>query len=268
VAEEEFNFEAEFALLDIGATSSMLRTGNVRPTLLAFTAEAGVEAIALDWDEEGGDPAVRKAFEEARRYARDLRPVAYALIVHFRLDSRELEPRYYLPGAPSTPTSDYLGLALMAEDGNARSVLYPVRRTGGNISFGMPTVVADQAMDWCPIGDLWGNPFCVGDLVRFRHRERAIDPATPLWQSIVELTRLRMHEDQANADEYMSFLDDLRNGIFVVAGRPDSDLGRVLLRPRTNFNPIGTLNVDASRLLLTDSQPAEVDKVSTDKVVA
>lgn len=268
VAEEEFNFEAEFALLDIGATSSMLRTGNVRPTLLAFTAEAGVEAIALDWDEEGGDAAVRKAFEEARRYARDLRPVAYALIVHIYLDHRSESLRFYLPGSAPSVSNDFLGLAMFAEDGSARSVLYPVRRTGGNISFGMPTVVADQAMDWCPIGDLWGNPYCVGDLVRFRHRERAIDPTAPLWQAIVELTRLRMHEDQENADEYMSFLDDLRNGIFVVAGRPENDLGRVLLRPRTNFNPIGTLNVDASRLLLTDSQPAEVDKVSTDKVVA
>jgi hypothetical protein len=239
VAEEEFNFEAEFALLDIGATSSMLRTGNVRPTLLAFTAEAGVEAIALDWNEEGGDAAVHKAFEEARRYARDLRPVAYALIVHIYLDNQNESLRFYLPGSATSASNDFLGLAMFAEDGSARSVLYPVRRTGGHISFGMPTVVADQ----------------------FRHRERAIDPTTPLWQAIVELTRLRMHEDQANADEYMSFLDDLRNGIFVVAGRPEDDLGRALLRPRTSFNPIGTLNVDASRLLLTDSSPAEVDKV-------
>jgi hypothetical protein len=255
VAEEEFNFEAEFALLDIGATSSMLRTGSVRPTVLAFSPTAGVEAIALDW-EEGGAP---RAFEEARRYARDLQATAYALIAHITKNGQILI--YHLPGAAPSPANEFLGIALFADDGEARGVLYPVRRAGGALSFGMPTVTDAETTDWCPLGDLWGNPFCVGDTVRFLPRERAVDPTTPLWRAIVELTRLRIHEDQPRADEYMAFLDDLRNGIFAVVGRPDDVPDRVLLRPRTHFNPLGTLDVEASRLIMADRAVPEVDAI-------
>jgi hypothetical protein len=258
VANEEFNFEAEFALLDIGATSSMLRAGSVRPTVLAFTSSAGVEAIALDWTEESGGPA--RAFEEARRFIRDLQPVAYALIAHLTRNGRSIT--YHLPDETVGPPNEFLTLAMFAEDGNARGVMYPVRRTLGTVSFGMPAVTDGEMTDWCPLGDLWGNPYCTGDTVRFLPRERAVEPGTPLWQTVVELTRLRIHEDQANADEYMAFLDDLRNGVFVVAGRPADDLDRVLLRPRTVFNPLGTLNVEASRLTLADRAPADVEKVA------
>lgn len=136
-----------------------------------------------------------------------------------------------------------------------------MRRTADGVSFGMPAVTDAELLDWCPIGDVWRNPFCVGDTVKFRARERAVDPAGPLWQAVVELTRLRIHEDQAGADEYMAFLDDLRTGVFVVAGRSREDAGRVLLRPRTVFNPVGTLNVEAGRVMLADAVAAEVEVV-------
>ena len=266
MAEEEFDFESEFALLDIGATSSMLRTGAIRPTVLAFSAAAGVEAIALDWSDSKDAAGVSRAFEEARRYARDMEPVAYAFISHLTLNGQMLV--YHLPGSVPSPANEFLGLAMAAEDGSARGILYPVRRAGASgaggevISFGMPTVTDSEAIEWCPIGDLWGNPFCVGDQARFRPRERAVDPTTPLWQAIVELTRLRMHEDRAQSEEYMSFLDDLRNGVFQVVGRPNDDPSRVLLRPRTAFNPLGTLNVEASRLLLAERVEADVHRVA------
>jgi hypothetical protein len=257
VAEQEFSFEAEFSLLDIGSTSSMLRTGGVRPTVLVYTPSAGVEAIALDWEDES---ARDRAFEEARRYARDLKPAAYALVSHITRNGGVLT--YHLPGAAVSPANEFLALAMFSQDGQARGVLYPVRRANGQISFGMPTVTDLDTTDWCPIGDIWANPFCVNDVVHFKPRERAVEPSTPLWNTLVELTRMRIHDDQEHADEYMSFLDDLRNGVFVVSGRPAEDPGRVRLRPRTQFNPLGTLTVDASRLLLFDSVPAEVDKVT------
>jgi hypothetical protein len=257
VAEEEFSFEAEFSLLDIGSTSSMLRTGGVRPTVLAYSTTAGVEAIALDWQE---DADRSRAFEEARRYTRDLKPAAYALVAHITRNGGVLT--YHLPGASASPANEFLALAMYAEDGQARGVLYPVRRAGGQLSFGMPTVTDLDTTDWCPIGDIWTNPFCVGDVVHFKPRERAVEPSTPLWNALVELTRMRIHDDQEHADEYMSFLDDLRNGVFIVSGRPADDPTRVRLRPRTHFNPLGTVTVEASRLMLFDSVPAEVDKVT------
>ena len=57
----------------------------------------------------------------------------------------------------------------------------------------------------------------------------------------------------------MSFLDDLRNGIFVVAGRPNNNLAQVMLRPRTHFNPLGTLHIDADRLILTERVKVNVN---------
>lgn len=258
LAQEEFNFEAEFSLLDIGATSSLMRTGSVRPTVMAFARNAAVEAVTLTWEDSHSIP---RAFEEARRYVRDLDPAAYAVIAHVTRYNGSLD--YHLPSRNPAPlTNDFLALSMVARDGNTRAVSYPIRHNEGKLSLGMPVVTDSETNDWRPLGDLWANPFCVGDIARFRLRERAVDPATPLWTAIVELTRLRIHEDQVNADEYMSFLDDLRNGVFVVAGRLDSDPSLVLLRPRTNFNPLGTLTVDASRLILGESVPADVEHVT------
>jgi hypothetical protein len=257
VAGQEFNFEAEFALLDIGATSSMLRAGSVRPTLLVFTESAGVEAIAMEW---GDDASRERAFEDARRYARSVETTAYALISHLTRNGLSIE--HHQPGASPSPANEFLSLALFSSSGEARGVLYPIKRSGSMLGFGMPTVVDSASIDWSPFGDIWANPFCIGDLVRFLPRERAVDPASPLWTAVVELTRMRIHDDQRNAEEYMAFLDDLRNGLFVVAGRPDYDPVAVLLRPRTTFNPLGTLSVAASRILMADPVSADVEQIN------
>jgi hypothetical protein len=257
VTDQEFNFEAEYALLDIGATSSMLRAGCVRPTVLVFSQSAGVEAIALEWTD---DASRERAFEDARRYARSVESAAYALIAHITRNGSAIQ--YHLPGADPSPANEFLSVAMFASDGTDRGVLYPIRRGGATLSFGMPSVVDTGDIDWCPLGDIWANPFCVGDVVRFLPRERAVDPASPLWTAIVELTRMRIHEDQPNAEEYMAFLDDLRNGIFAVVGRSSRDPLAVQLRPRTAFNPLGTLNVDAARVLMAEPAAPDVEKIS------
>ncbi len=258
MAQVEFNFEAEFSLLDIGATSSLMRTGSVRPTILAFSNNAAVEAVTLTWEDSA---AIPRAFEEARRYVRDLEPAAYAVIAHITRYNGAMD--YHLPSRNPAPlTNDFLALSMVARDGNTRAVTYPIRHNEGKLSLGMPAVTDAETNDWRPLGDLWSNPFCLGDIARFRLRERAVEPSTPLWNAIVELTRLRIHDDQPNADEYMSFLDDLRNGVFTVAGRSERDPGKVQLRPRTNFNPLGTLTVEASRLVLGETLPADVERVT------
>ena len=258
MADEQFDFEAEFSLLDIGATSSLLRAGTVRPTVLAFTPAAGVEAVSLNWESDGDTP---RAFEEARRYLRDLDPVAYTVVAHISRDNGSV--KYRLPGSRDNNNgNDFLALAMFARDGSTRGVTYPVRHAEGKLSLGMPAVTDAETTDWRPLGDVWANPYCLGDTVTFRAPDRAVDPSTPLWKAIVELTRLRIHDDQANAEEYMQFLDDLRNGIFIVAGRSEDDPRRVLLRPRTNYNPVGTLTVDAARLELRESAPADVEQGS------
>ncbi len=257
VADQEFNFEAEFSLLDIGATSSLLRTGAIRPTVLAFAADAAVEAVTLDWEEPDG---ATHALEEARRYVRDLAPAAYGVIGHISRGQGHVT--WHLPDDPLSPLGDdFLAICLVARDGAGRVVTYPIRRSQGHITLGMPTVKDCHASEWRPLGDIWNNPFCAGDIVHFRHRERPVDPSSALWQAIVDLTRLRTHDDQENADEYMAFLDDLRNGIFVVSGRPEKAPDLVSLRPRTVFNPLGTLTVEARRIVLGETAPAEVEKV-------
>jgi hypothetical protein len=257
VADQEFNFEAEYALLDIGATSSMLRAGCVRPTVLVFSHSAGVEAIALDWTD---DATRERAFEDARRYARSVESAAYALIAHITRNGASIQ--YHLPGSSPSPANEFLSVAMIASDGSERGVLYPIRRGGSSIAFGMPTVVDTGEIDWCPLGDIWANPFCVGDTVRFLPRERAVDPASPLWKAIVELTRMRIHEDQPNAEEYMAFLDDLRNGIFTVVARSPRDPLSVHLRPRTAFNPLGALTVDCARIVMAEPSAADVETIS------
>ena len=254
--DQEFSFEAEFALLDVGATTSMLRSGALRPSVLLFSRDAGVESIALSWTES---ETAERAFEEARRFARDGQTAAYALIAHYARENGRVD--HILPGDSAPAGFEHLGMAMFDEAGNARGVSYPIRRSAGKLSFGMPVVTDAETTDWCPIGDIWTNPFCVGDTVRFRPREQAVDPSTPLWQAIVELTRMRIHDDQPNAEEYMAFLDDLRNGIFVVLGRPVDRPDFVVIRPRTLFNPLGVLQVEAARLLLSDRVPADVEKI-------
>lgn len=234
----------------------MLRTAAVRPTVVVFSRDAGVESIALEWNE---GQSVHRAFEEARRFARDFEPVAYSLVVHYAREQGRVE--YILPGSAAPQGFEFLGIAMFDRAGNGRGVSYPVRRAGSKITFGMPVVTDADTTDWCPLGDIWSNPFCEGDLVKFRMRERAVEPSQPLWQAIVELTRMRIADDQSNAGEYMSFLDDLRNGFFVVHGRPATDPYRVLLRARTTYNPLGLLSVDAARLLLSDHSPADVEKI-------
>ncbi len=263
--EEVFDFESEFSILDIGATTSVLRSGGVKPSILIFTEQEGVEAISLDWDAQPGDarPAMI-AFEEARKYTRDKRPLAYGFIAQVARGTQGVEFR--LPRLKYPAAAESLGIAMFAQGGAVRGVTYQIRRSGGKVSFGMPNVEEGDIMDWCPFGDIWANPFCKGDLVRFRHRDKAVEPSTPLWQAIVDLTRLRMHDDPRGADEYMSFLDDLRNGIFVVEDRSPVAHDQVLLRPRTSFNPLGTISINASRLLLVDSTAANVEKVETTAV--
>jgi hypothetical protein len=258
VTYEEFDFEGEFALLDIGATSSFLRTGCLRPTIIAFAKDGGVESVALDWQ---GDGQMLQALEDARRYVRNLEPVAYALIAHLSQNGSSI--LYHLPGGEYPTVNEYLALGLFSEAGYARTVVYPIRHSGGKHSLGMPTVCANEEITWQPLGDLWGNPFCQGDLAQFRPRERAVEPGTPLWQQIVDLTRLRIQEDQPNADDYMTFLDDLRNGLFVVAGRPEDRPDQVILRPRTLFNPLGSITTDAARLVLVDRVAPAVEKVTS-----
>ena len=253
-----FDFEAEFSLLDIGATSSLLRTGTVRPTVMAFSESAGVEAVSLEWDDEEGIP---RAFEEARRYVRDLEPAGYAVVAHVTRNNAEIT--YHLPtDRPSVPANDFLALAMFSREGASRAATYPIRRMAGKISLAMPTVTDARLCDWHPIGDLWSNPFCAGDLVRFKPGERPVDPASPLWKLMVELTRMRIQDDQDHADEYMSFLDDLRNGVFVVAGRSPRDPEMVVLKPRTEFNPLGAVTVRSRSLVLGESAPPAVEKVA------
>lgn len=253
----EFDFEGEFAMLDIGVTTTLLRSGTVRPTVIAYHSNAEVESVVLDWIHPDG---VSSAFEQARRYLRDREPAAYAVVAEIAVENGQ--PRVLLPGETPPRAEDYLAITMSADDGFARGLRYPVNRSGTRPAFGMPIVSEGFSPEWCPIGDLWHNPFCIGDVVRFQLRDRVVDPSSKLWHTIVELTRLRIHEDQPNAEEYMSFLDDLRNGIFVVAGRPSADSGAVLLRPRTVFNPLGTLTVEASRLTLLESPEADVVPVT------
>ncbi len=257
MADQEFNFDAEFALLDVGATSSLLRSGTVRPTVLAFTAAAGVEAVSLDWHCDGTRAS---AFEDARRYVRDLGAVAYGLVAHLR--RCDAGYKFMLPGEDRTSAPESLAIGMVSSSGRLQSHVYPIRRSPGRSSFGTPEVSQTELWDWCPIGDPWGNPFCVGDTVRFIPRDRAVEPGSTLWNSLVEITRLRMHEDPDNSEDYATFLDDLGNGVFDVFGRPTNDWARIVLRPRTVFNPIGSLTVDASRVELINAGAPTLEKVA------
>lgn len=257
VTDAAFNFEAEFSLLDIGATSSLLRAGRIRPTVLVYREEAGMESVALDWDPAHG-PA--DAFEDARRFVRDLQPTAYAIVAHALRNGAALQ--YLLPTEPMPDTGDVLTILMRAADGLSRVLVYPIRRTNNQLSFGIPEQMEEDATTTNPLSDVWRNPYCSGDLVRFRARDRAVDPSSSLWHSIVELTRMRIHDDQANSEEYMSFLDDLRNGVFLIAGRTVDDPLGVRLKPRTLYNPLGTLAVAASRLTMEEQVAANLEKVA------
>jgi hypothetical protein len=256
LAELDFNFEAEFSLLDIGSTSCMLQSGGLRPTAIAYTANTGMEAICLDWEEQDGPEL---AIENARRYLRSLDPVAYAFTAH--ICQNEDGMTYLLPGS-RVQSNEYLLLLMYCMDGIARGARYPIRRAGNHISFGLPLITDSESTEWAPLGDIWNNPFCVNDIVHFAGRERAVDPSTPLWQAIVELTRIRIHDDQQHSEEYMTFLDDLRNSVFQVASRSTVHPDHVILRPRTHYNPLGSLEVEASRLVLSSASQPDLERVT------
>lgn len=255
MSDADFSFDAEYALLDVGATSSFLRSGALRPALILFRNGDVPEAVALQWNRDDSTPA----FESARRFARDHNPDAYALMA--QVESRNGEIHFLLPETPPPTVNEYLALCMFARDGQARGVIYPVRRNGGKTVLGRPTVTDADNTDWSPLGDVWANPFCAGDVVQFKPREKAVDPASPLWHTLVELTRMRMHEDLDNRRDYSAFLDDLRNGVFLVAGRPADHPDLVLLKPRTQFNPLGTLRAPATSLKLVEAGELEAAPV-------
>lgn len=242
----DFIFETEFTLLDVGATGALIRSGGIRPTVVAYTQSLGAESVVLDWSGES-DPL--PAFEEARRWLRSLDPIAYAVV---SLIERNGAQARFISANEEPPDSAMLALALFAADGQGRGALYPIKVADG-VSLGPPTMTEVEDTDWCPIGDIWANPFCVGDVVRLKPRERALDPSSQLWKTLVDLTKMRIQADEYRSPDYMAFLDDLRNGIFAVAGRPRTGGLRVTLRPRTTYNPIGFITVDANKLVLVDS---------------
>jgi hypothetical protein len=255
VSAPDFVFETEFTLLDVGATGALIRSGGIRPTVIAYTRGSEAESVVLDWrtPEE-----CTEAYEEARRWLRALDPVAYATAA--LIERQEDVVRHY--GPQDRPEDGcLLALALLSADGMVRGMLYPVQRGADGITLGRPTTTESEDTDWCPIGDIWANPFCVGDVVRLKPRERAMDPSSALWKSIIDLTKMRIQNDETRSPDYMAFLDDLRNGVFSVAGRPANNSLKVLLKPRTIYNPLGFLTLDASRLTLIEPKPAPRDEV-------
>lgn len=240
----EFVFETEFTLLDVGATGALVRSGGVRPTVMAYDGQGNVESAVLEWQD---DVPPEDVFEEARRWLRDLRPVAYGFV---GLLQREGDGMAMLRTTSSPPEGALLGLCLRASDGTVRGALYPVVHRPAGAVLGTPSVTGPDDTDWCPIGDIWGNPFCVGDIVQFRPPNRAVDPASPLWKTIVELTKLRVQTNRYRSQEYMDFLDDLRNSIFEVASRVPPDPLLVALKPRTTFNPVGYVLAHSTELVL------------------
>ncbi len=247
VSAPDFVFETEFTLLDVGATGALIRSGGVRPSLVAYTEGAGAESVVLEWSPDE-DPAL--AFEEARRWLRALDPVAYAAVA---VIGRQMDGTRLLSSTERPQDGSLLAVAMFSADGQARGLLYPIGVSHEGIALGMPTATEAEDTDWCPIGDIWANPFCIGDLVRLKPRERALDPSSNLWKAIIDLTKMRIQADESRSTDYMAFLDDVRNGVFTVAGRPANNGLRVMLKPRTMYNPIGFIVLDASKLILIDA---------------
>jgi len=247
VSAPDFVFETEFTLLDVGATGALIRSGGVRPTLVAYTAEAGAESIVLEWT---SDEELTLAFEEARRWLRTVDPIAYAAVA---VTTKERDAARWLGATERPLDGSMLSIALFCADGQSRGLQYPIHAGADGITLGMPTATEPEETDWCPIGDIWANPFCVGDLVRLKPRERAVDPSSNLWKAIIDLTKMRIQADETRSTDYMAFLDDVRNGVFTVAGRPAGNGLRVMLRPRTMYNPLGFITLDASKLVLLDA---------------
>ena len=243
----DFVFDTEFTLLDVGATGALIRSGGVRPLLVAYTEASGAESVVLDWSSDEDQTA---AFEEARRWLRSLDPVAYASVA---VIARQRDGTHLLSATERPTEGAQLAVAMFSAEGQSRGLLYPITVSAEGVALGIPAATEPEETDWCPIGDIWANPFCVGDLVRLKPRERAIDPSSALWKAIIELTKMRIQGDESRSTDYMAFLDDVRNGIFTVAGRPASNGLRVMLRPRTMYNPLGFITMDASRLMLMDA---------------
>ena len=246
----QFPFETEFTLLDVGATGALVRTGGVRPSVVAYHADRGPESAILEWPADAGPG---EAFEEARRWLRTVGPVAYAFVGVLRHNA---DGTVFASAGEKPGDGSLLGLALRAAQGEVRGALYPIKEGPKGRSLGVPTITDSDTTDWCPIGDVWANPFCAGDTVQFRPPERAVDPSSPLWKAMVELTKLRVQTDLYKSQEYMLFLDDLRNGVFTVAGRSPTDPMVVALKPRTTYNPLGYLIVHASKLALAPDDEA------------
>lgn len=243
---QSFDFDTEFALLDVGATGEFITRGGLRPGVLAYRADGAVQALTLDV-EPGASPA--PAVDGARRFLRDGDHAAYAFVGELT----RVKEAYHVAAEVDQRSrgSNYLGVALCSR-GRWRTLLYPIRLAGDRMSLASP-LEGSTPPEWCPIGDIWANPFVADDLVRFAPPNRAVPPGTPLWQTIVDLTKLRIVADPANAQDYQVFLDDLRTGVFLVAGRSPDDLNRVILKPRTVFNPIGSLEAPAAKLLLVSA---------------
>lgn len=253
----EFAFDTEFTLLDVGATGALVRSGGVRPSVIAYDGEGGVDTAVLEWpaDVEPGD-----IFEETRRWLRNRKPAAYGFVALIRRDNENTE--ILRPGEkPGEGVA--LALCLCSSDGAVKGALYPIKLGSSGLTLGVPTITDRDTTDWCPFGDIWSNPFCVGDVVAFRPPERAVDPETPLWKAIVELTKLRVQTDRYRSQEYMLFLDDLRNGVFTVAARSPSEPLQVALKPRTTYNPLGYIVAHASKLRLVeprDGAPSRMER--------
>ncbi|NUQ70706.1 MAG: hypothetical protein HUU17_07780 [Chthonomonadales bacterium] len=244
----QFAFDTEFTLLDVGATGALVRSGGVRPAVLAYHSDGSPECVVLEWPEGAG---AADAVEAARRWLRERRPLAYGFVSAF---TRADGAVHLIRSGDRPGDGAVLGLVLRSVDGAVQEALYPIRIGLSGATLGVPISASSASVEWCPIGDIWTNPFCIGDTVRFRPPERAVDPSSALWKSVVELTKLRVQSDLYKSSEYMLFLEDLRNGLFTVAARAAHDPMEVVLRTRTVYNPLGFLVAHASKLVLANDE--------------
>lgn len=249
MADNLFQFEEAFADLEIGATSSFLKTGALRSTIIAISEEGVYQPIVLDF---GAASNPGEVFEEARRYLiRSHHPIAYGFISQAWSYGMDQPTISFIYDDRQKLQNEIIILVLWAQSGESRGMAFPVRRKGETISFDRPWKPEYGPVILCPIGDIWRNPLCVGDLVRTRPgMRRLVEPGTELWETLIALIRLRIHGDQPHASEYQRCLDDIRNSIYIVHGRDRFHPGRLILRPRTLFNPLGFMVGEADSLIL------------------
>ena len=72
-----FDFDTEFALLDVGATGEFITRSGLRPGVLAYRPDGGVQSLSLDVH-PGAD--AEPAVDCARRWLRDGDHAAYAFV--------------------------------------------------------------------------------------------------------------------------------------------------------------------------------------------